>query len=80
MPRTVGGRIRAAARMPSYYLNRTPQPNGTYEVHALGCPRLPLYRIHLGEFAQARDALHIAQRHYAPAQACPRCTAEQTRR
>lgn len=66
--------------MPSYYLNRTPQPNGAYEVHARGCPRLSLYRIHLGEFAQARDALRIAQRHYAPALVCPRCTAEQTRR
>lgn len=66
--------------MPSYYLNRTPQPNGVYEVHALGCPRLPLYRIHLGDFAQAREALPIALRHGAPAQVCARCASRQTRR
>ncbi|KQZ57488.1 MULTISPECIES: hypothetical protein [unclassified Lysobacter] len=66
--------------MPSYYLNRTPLANGAYQVHALGCPRLPLYRIHLGEFVHAADALHVALRHYARAEACPRCAAEQTRR
>ena len=66
--------------MPSYYLNRTPRPDGAHTVHAQGCPQLTLYRIHLGEFAQASEARRIALRHCSQAEVCARCAGETPRR
>lgn len=66
--------------MPSYYVDRRPQADGHHQVHAQGCPYLPLYRLHLGDFVQGAAALREAQRHYAPAAACRHCGGGDPRR
>lgn len=61
--------------MPSYYVNRSPQPNGDHEVHVQSCSWLPLdvNRHYLGEFTNCYGAVQEARKYYSQVNGCYYC-------
>jgi len=64
--------------MKKYYVNKNAQANGDHEVHAAGCPYIPLAhnRIYLGEFSSCRSAVAAAKKYYSQCNGCYYCANE----
>ena len=62
--------------MVKYYVNKNPQDNGDHEVHKFGCFWLPKAenRIYLGSFANCKDAVKEAKKHYNNVNGCYHCS------
>ena len=61
-----------------YYVNKIAQPTGEHEVHASSCRYLPSVenRICLGFFANGKDAVREAKKHYSNVDGCFFCCPE----
>lgn len=58
-----------------YYVNKNAQSTGEHEVHAEGCPYMPLYpnRLYLGYFAKPQEAIKEAKKYYDNVDGCYHC-------
>ncbi|MCG8576577.1 MAG: hypothetical protein MI810_16990 [Flavobacteriales bacterium] len=67
-------------QLKKYYINKYPQENGDYEVHASGssCAWMPNSRdrIYLGEFESCDEAMMEAIKHYDRVSGCFYCAYE----
>lgn len=63
--------------MPEYYMSRTPDNDGFYEIHHIVCLRLDGVDlgefVYLGRFNSCYKALKVAKEHYGTADGCRRC-------
>ncbi len=64
--------------MPTYCVNRDPEPSGERAVHEEGCRWWPLFRVNLGWHPDCRSALRDARGYYPAVEACPVCCGEPT--
>jgi hypothetical protein len=59
--------------MSHYFVNNAAQPDGSHEVHALGCSGIPVDKSYLGNFDNTADAMIEARKDFWQAKPCEKC-------
>jgi hypothetical protein len=59
--------------MSHYFINNHATDEGTHEVHALGCKRMPTDKRYLGNFYQLGEALLEARKEFWQSGGCDSC-------
>lgn len=62
--------------MSHYFINNHAVDDGSHEVHALGCKRMPMDKRYLGNFYDAGEALMEARKEFWQSSGCPACVDE----
>ena len=62
--------------MSHYFINNHAVDDGSHEVHALGCKRMPMDKRYLGNFFDADAALMEARKEFWQSSGCPACVDE----
>jgi len=59
--------------MTHYFVDNSTQPDGTHEVHAVGCKRMAIDKQYLGDFMTCEQANIEARKQFWQTGACVRC-------
>ena len=62
--------------MSHFFINNHPQPDGSHEVHLVGCNRMPTDKRYLGNFYSVSEALIEARQEFWQSSGCERCARE----
>jgi len=62
--------------MSHFFINNHPEPDGTHEVHLVGCKRMPSDKRYLGNFYSVSEALIEARQEFWQSGGCERCARE----
>jgi hypothetical protein len=62
--------------MSHFFINNFSQPDGSHEVHLLGCNRMPSDKRYLGNFYSVSEALIEARKDFWQSSGCERCARE----
>jgi len=62
--------------MSHFFINNFAQPDGTHEVHLVGCNRMPPDKRYLGNFYSVSEALIEARKDFWLSSGCERCARE----
>jgi hypothetical protein len=62
--------------MPHFFINNFAQPDGSHEVHLVGCKRMPPDKRYLGNFDSVAEALVEARKDFWQSGGCERCARE----
>ena len=59
--------------MTHYFVDNSTQPDGTHEVHAVGCKRMAIDKQYLGDFLTCEQATIEARKQFWTTGSCVRC-------
>jgi hypothetical protein len=62
--------------MSHFFINNFAQPDGSHEVHLLGCNRMPTDKRYLGNYQSVSEALIEARKEFWQSSGCERCARE----
>lgn len=62
--------------MSHFFINNHPEPDGSHEVHLVGCKRMPADKRYLGNFYSVSEALIEARQEFWQSSGCERCARE----
>jgi hypothetical protein len=62
--------------MSHFFINNFAQPDGSHEVHLVGCNRMPADKRYLGNFYSVAEALIEARKDFWQSSGCERCARE----
>jgi hypothetical protein len=62
--------------MSHFFINNFAQPDGSHEVHLVGCSRMPTDKRYLGNFYSVSEALIEARKDFWQSSGCDRCARE----
>jgi hypothetical protein len=62
--------------MSHFFINNFAQPDGSHDVHLLGCTRMPTDKRYLGNFYSVSEALIEARKEFWQSGGCERCARE----
>jgi hypothetical protein len=62
--------------MSHFFINNFSQPDGSHEVHLVGCKRMPPDKRYLGNFDTVAEALIEARKEFWQSSGCERCARE----
>jgi hypothetical protein len=62
--------------MSHFFINNFAQPDGSHEVHLVGCNRMPPDKRYLGNFYSVAEALIEARKDFWQSNGCERCARE----
>jgi len=63
--------------MSHFFIDNYPQPDGTHEVHCVGCKRMPADKRYLGNYTNVADALMEGRKDFWQASGCEHCSQEE---
>jgi len=63
--------------MSHFFINNYAQPDGSHEVHLVGCTRMPPDKRYLGNYYSVSEALIEARKEFWQSSGCERCAREQ---
>ena len=62
--------------MSHFFINNFAQPDGSHEVHLVGCKRMPADKRYLGNYYSVAEALIEARKDFWQSSGCERCARE----
>ena len=64
--------------MAHYFVDNDAAADGTHQVHATGCPNLPMDKRYLGNFYNVDEALIEARKDFWQLRGCGKCSHDDT--
>jgi len=62
--------------MSHYFINNHADDDGSHEVHAVGCKKMPMDKAYLGNFDHVEAALIEARKDFWQSRGCDKCARE----